>query len=370
MTRRGGIAAALHGEAAGCRPGRAWFGGLALRRTAAIAACALAVDGFVGCTRSLVSGPDTGPGLRDFEMAWSFVDSLYPMLDGKGVDWDSVRAALLPRAEATSEGDILPVLVEMLGRLSEAHAYVKSAGGAVVYPHLPRRLLRDKHSFSPYLVRRYLVGPMRLAGGEKVEYGMLENNLGYLRLPTFDPNHMLDDFSQVMAFLESSDGLVIDIRNNNGGSRGNATRVVSRFLDAPLTYLLAFERDGVPRYVDPPVSPDPAHRYRKPVVVLINGAAVSAGDIFAEFMGALPNVTLVGDTTAGAACQDRDGLLGDLRLPGGALVHLPTRCALRFDGVPLEWYGVPPDVRVTQTEADVRAGRDPQLERAIALLGG
>lgn len=317
-----------------------------------------------------MSGPDTDPGLRDFEMVWSFVDSLYPMLDGKGVDWDSVRTALLPRAEAASEDDVLPVLIEMLGRLSEAHAYVKSSGGAEVYPYLPRRLRRDRPGFSPYLVRRYLVGPMRLAGGEKVEYGMLENNVGYLRLPTFDPDHMLDDFSQVMAFLESSDALIIDVRNNNGGSRGRAYGVVSRFLNASSPGLMAFGKDGVPESADEPVHPVPSEdRYRKPVVVLINGAAISAGDIFAEFMGALPNVTLVGDTTAGAACQDSDEVPGDLRLPGGALIHLPTRCALRFDGVPLEWYGVPPDVRVTQTEADVRAGHDLQLERAIALLG-
>jgi tricorn protease len=122
--------------------------------------------------------------------------------------------------------------------------------------------------------------------------------------------------------------------------------------------------------VDPSTQPFVAHPpYRKPVVVLVNGAAISAGDIFTETMGRLPNVTLVGDTTGGTACQDSDEVNGDLRLPSGGLIHLPTRCALRYDGVPLELYGVPPDVRVTQTEADVRAGGDPQLERAIALLG-
>ena len=339
-------------------------------RTAAPAICAILVVWSAGCARSLVSGPETGSGLREFEAAWGLVDSLYPMLDGKGLDWDSVRAALLPRAEAAREGEMLPVLADMLGRLEDGHAYIQTESGAVVFPYLPRRLLRDRHGFSPYLVRKYLAGPMRMAGGDKVEYGMLEGNLGYLRLPTFDPSHMLDDFSVVMEFLEPSDGLVIDVRNNGGGSRGNAYGVVSRFLGAPLPSLRAFAKDGVPREVDPPIQPFVAHPpYHKPVVVLFNGAAISAGDIFAETMGRLPNVTLVGDTTGGTACQDSDEVNGDLRLPGGGLIHLPTRCALRYDGVPLELYGVPPDVRITQTEADVRAGRDPQLERAIALLG-
>ena len=40
----------------------------------------------------------------------------------------------------------------------------------------------------------------------------------------------------------------------------------------------------------------------------------------------------------------------------------------RYDGLPWEWLGIPPDIRVEQTETDILAGRDKQLEYAIEML--
>ena len=40
----------------------------------------------------------------------------------------------------------------------------------------------------------------------------------------------------------------------------------------------------------------------------------------------------------------------------------------RYDGLPREWIGVPPDIRVKQTEEDILNGRDKQLEFAISML--
>ena len=40
----------------------------------------------------------------------------------------------------------------------------------------------------------------------------------------------------------------------------------------------------------------------------------------------------------------------------------------RYDRLLWEWLGVPPDIRVEQSEADILAGRDKQLEYAIEML--
>jgi len=337
----------------------------------ALAACLAAA--VAGCSHLLVDGPDVAEtGVADFDAAWAAVDSLYPPVLGlKGVDWDSVRAALRPRAEAARGAEVFQVVCDLVAAAADPHAYVQSEGGAVVYPYASRRVHRDRKSFSPYLVRRYVDAPLRLAGEGFVEYGFIEGRLGYLRLPTFDPLRMLRDFTSVMAALRPTDGLIIDVRDNNGGRRVNATGVVSWFIGVPLPYLSAIDRNGIDRNVEPPVEPPAGGlAYGRPVVVLINGATLSAGDIFAEFMRQIPGVTLLGDTTAGAACQDSDALPGDIVLPSGRRIHLPTRCALRFDGLLLDWFGVPPDVRVPQTAADILAGRDLQLETAIRLLRG
>jgi len=40
----------------------------------------------------------------------------------------------------------------------------------------------------------------------------------------------------------------------------------------------------------------------------------------------------------------------------------------RFGGLPWEWVGIAPDIRVVQTEPDILAGRNKQLEYAIEML--
>lgn len=40
----------------------------------------------------------------------------------------------------------------------------------------------------------------------------------------------------------------------------------------------------------------------------------------------------------------------------------------RYDGLPFEWIGVPPDILVQQTKVDIENGIDKQLEYAIDLL--
>ena len=50
------------------------------------------------------------------------------------------------------------------------------------------------------------------------------------------------------------------------------------------------------------------------------------------------------------------------------MINIPTGYGLRYDGQQIEWLGVPPDIRVEQTEDDIINGRDKQLEYAIDLL--
>lgn len=323
-----------------------------------------------GCGDLLLPPPTPNPSLEDFEAAWSFIDSVYPMFEEKGIDWDSVYGWYRPRAEAARGDDIHQVLHDLVETLRDGHAYYSTRGGGPVFPYVSHRFRRDKPTFSPYLVRRYVPGGLTLAGGRTVEYGLLEGNLGYLRLPTFDPNRVLDDLPSVMAALAETAGLVLDIRNNNGGELANVAGVVRWFLDSPLRWPEGFTRSReVWQDYEPPIQPvSAASRYTRPVVVLANGASRSAADMMAELMRHLPGVTLVGDTTTGIACQDHEDIEGDLRLPGGLHIHIPTGCIRGYDGVPVEWFGVPPDLRVTQTEADLRAGRDLQLVAAMAVL--
>jgi len=52
----------------------------------------------------------------------------------------------------------------------------------------------------------------------------------------------------------------------------------------------------------------------------------------------------------------------------GGVVTAPNLAIWTEDGFVVENVGVPPDIEVEQTPADVINGRDPQLERAIQVV--
>ena len=61
------------------------------------------------------------------------------------------------------------------------------------------------------------------------------------------------------------------------------------------------------------------------------------------------------------------GVLGFPVLMDGGSVSAPNLAIWTEDGFIVENVGVPPDVEVEQLPADVIAGRDPQLEKAIEI---
>lgn len=329
----------------------------------------LACTAPVGCEAWIVTAPESNQNLADFEVAWGWVDSVYPAFDFKQIDWDSIHSEYGPRAERALGDELYQVLHDMLAELADSHVYHKTNGGARFFPHMSPRLLADRNTFSAQLVRSYFDGELRVAGKDGVEFGILSDNVGYIRITHFNEEGMMDDFPSVMAFVGHTDGLIIDVRNNTGGDHDKVEAVVRMFIDLPMAWPLAFQADGILVEPWPAMRPDDVHdRYVNPVVVLMNGASLSSGELFPEVMKQLPNVTTVGDTTAGAGCNDRGEFRGDRRLPSGKLIHIPTWCISRYDGVPWELVGIPPDIRVVQTELDVAHGIDRQLEYAIGLL--
>jgi carboxyl-terminal processing protease len=105
-------------------------------------------------------------------------------------------------------------------------------------------------------------------------------------------------------------------------------------------------------------------RYAGRVVVLIGPGSASASEIFAHVLQQQKRATVVGRRSAGAVIVSRF-----YRLPGGGRLQVPIQDYVGVDGQRLEGRGVTPDVVVpAPTFADWRAGRDPELEAALAEL--
>jgi hypothetical protein len=320
---------------------------------------------FPACADLIVNPAAGDQNVPDFEAAWQVVDSVYPYLAFKNIDWDSIHVVYRTRAEQARGDEIYQVLNDLLGELRDGHVYYQPAGGVFeIYPFLPPRQRRDRHAYSPFVIRRYFDDELQLSPNGKIEYGILPDNIGYAVLGDFHEDYLSSEFPAVLEYLRNSQGLILDVRHRKGGGYDQVEAVVSRFLTAqlekPELYLLGNRIDLSP------FTPQGPFAYTNPVVVMINGSTFSAGELFTEVMKQLPNVIALGDTTGGGSAGSHEE--ESQRLPSGKRIHIGTTDLRRYDGLPWEWLGVPPDVRVEQTEADVEAGRDLQLEAAIALL--
>ena len=148
--------------------------------------------------------------------------------------------------------------------------------------------------------------------------------------------------------------VILDERYNGGGS------VADYMVDVLSRRVLNYNatREGAD-YASPlAVIPGPK-------VMLINQDAGSGGDCLPHYFRLMGLGTLVGTRTWG-------GLIGIYDYPNlmdGGVVTAPRIAFYGYDGLwTAENVGVPPDVEVPMTPADVIAGRDPQLEEGIRLI--
>ncbi|HEY2930697.1 MAG TPA: PDZ domain-containing protein [Acidobacteriota bacterium] len=108
----------------------------------------------------------------------------------------------------------------------------------------------------------------------------------------------------------------------------------------------------------------PSASIQGPKVMIIDETAGSGGDLLPWMFRKFKLGQLVGKRTWG-------GLVGTLGFPvlmDGGVVSAPNFAIWTEEGWIVENVGIPPDIEVEQTPADVVAGRDPQLEKAIEVV--
>ena len=318
----------------------------------------------LSCKDLIVTDPETNLNVQDFEAAWKRIRGVYPYLGFKKINWDSIYTTYRTRAENAKGDEFFLVIRDLLAELKDGHVYYRTKGGGEVYPYYPQRHFKDRHAYSPFVVRKYFDRELRLTESKSIEYEIIPGNIGYAFLSDFHKNYLTDEFPGVLEYLKNTKGLILDIRQKRGGDYKNIEAVITRFLTEPLERNDAYTYGE--KWVLPPFQPSGLFQYTNPVVVLINGSTFSAGEFTTEILKQLPQVTAVGDTTGGGSVGGGDESL--FFIPSGKSIEIGFIDIRRYDGLPWEWLGIAPDVRVEQTEADILDGRDKQLEYAIDML--
>lgn len=265
-------------------------------------------------------------------------------------------------------------LSEYLRRRLADGAYVDAAMPEALATGLTHDLLaasQDKH-LAVTLVRRPAApskaataedarqeGVRRTNGGvRRVE--ILSGNVGYLDLSTFwRVEEAREAITEAMRLLERADALIVDLRQNSGGSPGTVGLLIGYLLDQgglPLFDIVSRSGDRV-TYATP-TPPPPERDARRPVYVLTAARTFSAGEGFAFLLQERKRAEVIGERTAGAANPGRPypvGALFEVTIPNGKM-----RSAV--GGGNWEGRGVAPDVEVAASDA-LRIAHDRALER-------
>ncbi|HSE62719.1 MAG TPA: PDZ domain-containing protein [Thermoanaerobaculia bacterium] len=150
------------------------------------------------------------------------------------------------------------------------------------------------------------------------------------------------------------DAVILDERFNGGGS------LADYYIDVVSKKLIAY---WAMRYG--PDMKTPSASIQGPRVLIQDESAGSGGDLLPWMWRKFEVGPIVGTRTWGGLV----GILGFPELMDGGQITAPNLAFYDPEkGWAVENEGVPPDIEVEMMPADVIAGRDPQLERAIAIV--
>ena len=193
------------------------------------------------------------------------------------------------------------------------------------------------------------------------EYKMLEDNIAYIRLNSFSDSTGSELHAALTDLLaQNPQGLILDLRNNGGGYLDQAIQVASEFLG-----------DGVVTYEE--FGDGTRNTYKAsgkgiatdiPMVVLVNQWSASASEVVSAALQDHGRAQLVGVTTFGKGTVQNWIPLVDNE---GAIRVTIARWLTPNESNVTDT-GLTPDIEVQITDADIEAGVDPQLNKAIEIL--
>ncbi len=211
-----------------------------------------------------------------------------------------------------------------------------------------------------------------------LEYEVLDSGYMYVKIYSFFDNELLTVqlWERMIDAMnaEGVPGLIIDMRQNGGGSGWLADQMAAYFFNEP--YELGntgyydeeiddffFDENRMERFYLPPED----KRYNGPVAVIVGPACASACEFFSYDMTVADRAAIVGHyPTAGLG-----GSVKQVFMPDGEIIQYTFGRAVDAEGnIHIEGSGVEPTVVVPVTEETLFSDGDPLLDAAVAHLDG
>ncbi|WP_299474288.1 S41 family peptidase [uncultured Roseibium sp.] len=319
----------------------------------------------------------------NFEAFSAFLENNYPFFAVQGVDWQTTltnaREKLRPD---TSDRELFEFFKGMIAPLRDGHI---GLGARIENDYLrfephpgakPERLLleagkqgiRGQEALDAFLqplwfetIRETILGGQgQIAGNQRIQYGILNGDTGYLALATVgfydqrdaSPQEEMAATDAIMeeimqTFQEAGvHSVIIDLSMNYGGYSNLdgyafiARAIAERFASKPVVAYTKYAADAEnPVRTDVTLTPSNGTRFEGPVFVLTSNITVHAGEILTLSLRALPNVTHVGEPTRGALSDSLDRTL-----PNGWHLSLANEVHVDREGRFWEGRGISPHI--------------------------
>ncbi len=322
---------------------------------------------FIPASNSINANPEL-----NFETLWKEFDLRYSFFEIKKINWDSLYSFYRPKINSTtSSADLFNTMASMLKPLKDAHVSLISPFAAYYYDDWK---YKNPYNFiSKAAVNKFLSADYGKLAGGYLKYGEIENSIGYIYIGpnlTGDASAWSAAIDMIVDKLKNCKGIIVDIRNNTGGNDGLGKVVAGRFTTEEKIYSYIKWRNGPKHsnftdYISSTIVPLGNYQFTKPVALLTNRKCLSSAEGTILMFRALPNVTIIGDTTAGASANPIE-----LTLPNSWTYRVSRWIQYTADKKYFENIGLAPDIPIQISKADYDAGNDKILERAIQFIKG
>ena len=317
---------------------------------------------FQGCEKGLGIKNKTADASLVYNDFWHAMDTKYSLFTLKHANWDSARQAGTAKLQpGMSNDDLFTLIKEDLDRLKDGHVALTSPDRRYQYDLYASGASQNfnlENIKSNYLGRNYLQsGPFIYK---------VSDSIGYIYCASFSNTSPQTTYDSIFKLIEHTKGIILDMRNNSGGSLQNAETLFSMFTDEKRLVRYELRKIGPGHdefspaqgfYVAPSYK-----QYHGKIALLTNRSCYSACNDFVMYMNDLPNVQIIGDRTGGGGAVPATYLLLN-----GWLLQYSATVTLSAARIPAE-YGISPDFLVNITSADDRAGKDPIFEKGYSIL--
>jgi Peptidase family S41/Tricorn protease C1 domain len=311
----------------------------------------------VGCGLWLPQDP-ASTHTAVFQELYHVLDENYVFFDYKDIDWTQTYEQYQPLVSDTlSDSAFFDLMSDFVNELRDGHTRIHNGSRVSHYDFthgVPVNF--DREILDLYLDSTY-------SSSGKILYKAL-GDIGYVYIPNFWDGTEHEPFDSILTFFGDMDGMIIDIRNNGGGSNYSCKRIAGHFTAENYLGETWYVKNGPDhndvRLMDE-VSVEPIGvPFLKPTAVLINRNVYSSANDFTNLMEQNPNVIMVGDTTGGGGGVPRQYILSN----NWNLFYCDTYTLNGLDEQ-LE-NGIVPDIRVDMDTLNTVA--DEILEAALTAL--